>query len=179
MHSEEFAELQKSISELKQTVAELQTAIEQLTEPVYYEVQQELMHIAEASVPQNGKGMKITSPMDAYTLLKHTAKLEQEELRVILLNRKHMVIDVAMVFKGTIDSSIVDPRDIFRIALRKCAVAVILSHNHPSGDASLSQEDIRATQSIVEAGKILNTKVLDHIVIGKAGFLSMKEQGVL
>lgn len=179
MHSEEFAELQKTLSELRDTVIALWKSFEASQQAASYESQQQLFQVAEPDPINHHKGVRVVSPEDVYELVKETARLEQEELRVILLNRKHIVIDIVMVFRGTIDSSIVDPKDIFRLAVRKCAVAIILSHNHPSGDASESVEDVRATKQIAEAGKMLNIQLLDHIVVGKGCFVSMKEKGVI
>ena len=83
------------------------------------------------------------------------------------------------ISKGTLNASIVHPRDVFRVAIIHGAAAIILVHNHPSGDPSPSQEDIDLTRRLVEAGKLMGINILDHIIIGGAKFMSMKEMNLL
>lgn len=180
----DFAQLAQSVQALEHTMQEMHVLLEQLLQHEPYITQPDLMVIAEqrpnlAGTHNPGKRPRITCPSDVYDLMKHLSKLEQEELHVLCLNRKNRLIHTQMVFRGTIDSSIIDTRDIFRLALRKCAVSIILTHNHPSGSKQVSTEDIQATKVIVEASKLIGISLLDHLVIGGNDFLSMKEQGLM
>lgn len=83
------------------------------------------------------------------------------------------------VFEGTLNASVFHPREIFRFAIEESANAIVLAHNHPSGDPKPSQEDIRATKQLIEAGNYVGIKVLDHIIIGDGIFYSLKEEGVI
>lgn len=105
--------------------------------------------------------------------------LAVEQFRVIYLNTKNGVIAEEVVTQGTINSTIVGGREIFRRAVRLLAASIILLHNHPSGDTLPSQEDIAITRILVEAGKLLDIAILDHIIIGKGKFESLKERGIL
>ncbi len=105
--------------------------------------------------------------------------LTQEQLRVILLDTRNRVLDVLMIYQGNVNSTIVRMAEVFREAIVVCAPNVILAHNHPSGDPSPSPEDVSLTKQAVEAGRILGIEVLDHIVIGRGRFVSLKDQGVL
>ena len=104
--------------------------------------------------------------------------LEQEELRVILLDTRNTVMDVVTVYKGSLNSSQVRVGELFKEAIRRNAAAVILIHNHPSGDPEPSPDDVAVTRSIVEAGKLMDIKMLDHIVIGAGRYISLKERGL-
>ncbi len=105
--------------------------------------------------------------------------LKQEVLKVLLLDTKNRVEHTETVFVGTLNCSVIHPREIFRLAIRQSACAIIVVHNHPSGTTSPSEEDIRATKQIVEAGKHIQIEVLDHVIVGREGFFSMKEEGLL
>ena len=83
------------------------------------------------------------------------------------------------MFVGTLNCSVIHPREIFRLAIRHSACAIIVAHNHPSGTTSPSEQDIRATKQIVQAGEHIQIQVLDHVIIGKEGYFSMKEEGML
>ena len=111
-------------------------------------------------------------------------RLRKESLRVILLDTRYHLIRVEEVSIGSVNESIAHPRDIFRPALVSSAYAVIVVHNHPSGDASPSQTDHSLTRRLAEAAELLQIKLLDHIIIGapteeRAGYFSFKEAGVL
>lgn len=101
--------------------------------------------------------------------------LEQEVLRAILLNTKHQVIKIVDVHRGTINSSMVRTGDVFREPVRHGAAAIIVCHNHPSGDPTPSRQDVEVTEQIVAAGKLLDIEVLDHLVIGHS-WVSMRAQ---
>jgi DNA repair protein RadC len=104
--------------------------------------------------------------------------LEQENLRTILLDTKNRVLASPTVYVGNVNSSIIRVSEIFREAIRVNATALIVAHNHPSGDPTPSPEDVNVTRSIVEAGHLLGIEVLDHLVIGHQRFVSLKERGL-
>ena len=101
---------------------------------------------------------------------------QQEHFVVMLLNTKNGVIAMPEVSSGSLTASVVHPREVFKFALRYSAAAMILLHNHPSGDPSPSREDIAVTERMVKAGKIMDIPVLDHVVLGDNRFISLKEQ---
>jgi DNA repair protein RadC len=101
----------------------------------------------------------------------------QEEFRMLILDTKHRVVRDAVVSRGTLDASIVHPRDVFRLAIEHTAGAVIFIHNHPSGDPTPSREDRTLTQRLVEAGQLLGIRVLDHVIIGAQSYYSFADQG--
>jgi len=121
----------------------------------------------------------INSPGDAAELVRYEMQtLLQEELRVILLDTRNRKIDVKKVYTGSLNSSMVRVGELFREAIQRSAASIILVHNHPSGDPSPSPEDTVLTRSVVQAGKLLDIEVLDHLVIGQGSFVSMKEKGL-
>lgn len=106
-------------------------------------------------------------------------KLEQEHMFVILLNTRNKVIgEPVEVYHGTLNSTSIRVAELLRPAVRANAASIILLHNHPSGDPTASTEDVNITRSIVEAGKMLDTDVLDHIIIGQGRFVSLKGKGL-
>lgn len=121
----------------------------------------------------------IKSPGDAFKRMEDMQFLAVEQFRVIYLNTKNGIIAEEVVAQGTINSTIVGGRELFRRAVRLLAASIILLHNHPSGDTLPSQEDIAITKKLVEAGKLLDIGILDHIIIGKGQFESLKERGIL
>ena len=124
--------------------------------------------------------LKITSPNDIGNLLiNEMSNLNQEVLKVILLNTKNIVIGEKDIFKGTLNSSIVHPREIFREAVRRGSASIIVAHNHPSGDPTPSKEDINITLRIKECSNIIGIGLLDHIIIGNNKFISLKEKGIV
>ena len=121
----------------------------------------------------------VTSPADAYNLLAaEMAGEEQEEIHTLLLDTKHHVIGSSLVYRGNVNTAVVRVGELFRDAVRANCVALIVAHNHPSGDPTPSEDDIRITKDIVQAGKLLQIEVLDHLVIGQQGFVSLKERGL-
>ena len=122
----------------------------------------------------------ITSPQRAAALFMEQLRYKKREhFMILLLNTKNHVISKEEISVGSLNASIVHPREIFKIPLRKSAASVILVHNHPSGDPSPSQEDLEVTRRLVEAGNILGIAVRDHIVIGDGCYFSFKEKGLL
>jgi DNA repair protein RadC len=103
---------------------------------------------------------------------------DQEETWVLLLDTKHKITHEAMVYRGTVNNVVIRPLEIFKSAAQTNATAIILSPNHPSGSPDPSPEDVAVTRSIVQAGQILGVEVLDHIVVGREGWVSFKEQGL-
>jgi len=121
----------------------------------------------------------IHSPDDAANLVKYEmSALEQEELRVMLLDTRNHVSGVVNVYRGSLNSSQVRVGELFKHAVRRSAAAIIVIHNHPSGDPSPSPDDIAVTRAIVQAGKLLDIEVLDHLVIGNGRYVSLKERGL-
>jgi DNA repair protein RadC len=121
----------------------------------------------------------ISSPQEAADLLKYDlSALEQEHLRVILLNTRNQVLEIIEVYKGSVNSSQVHVGELFRHAIRRNATAIIIAHNHPSGDPTPSPDDVAVTRAIIQAGRLLDVDVLDHIIIGLGRWVSMKERGL-
>lgn len=121
----------------------------------------------------------IHSPADAAALVKYEmSALEQEELRVLLLDTRNRVLGVVEVYRGSLNSSQVRIGELFKSAIRRNAAAVLVIHNHPSGDPTPSPEDLKITRAIIEAGKLLDIHVLDHLIVGGGRFVSLKERGV-
>jgi len=122
---------------------------------------------------------RIQSPQDAANLLLYEmGALEQEHLRVMLLDTRNQVIKVVEVYRGSLNSSVIRVGEVFREAVRRNAAAIIVAHNHPSGDPTPSPEDIAVTRAIIDAGKLLDIEVLDHLVIGKNRYVSLKSKGM-
>jgi DNA repair protein RadC len=121
----------------------------------------------------------INSPADAAALVQYEmSALEQEHLRVILLDRRNRVMEIVEVYRGSVNSSQVRVGEVFKDAVRKNAAAVIVIHNHPSGDPTPSPDDVAVTRALVQSGKLLDIEVLDHIVIGQGRWVSLKERGL-
>ena len=121
----------------------------------------------------------INSPADAAALVQYEmCALEQEHLRVLLLDTRNHVLDIVEVYKGSVNSSQVRVGEIFKVAVRRNASALIVAHNHPSGDPTPSPDDVAVTRAIVQAGKLLDVDVLDHLVIGQGRWVSLKERGL-
>lgn len=123
---------------------------------------------------------KITSPeILADLLMSSLTDQKQEVFMTALLNSKNELMKVVTVTTGTLTASLIHPRETFRTAITDGCNAVILVHNHPSGDPTPSDEDVKVTRNLVEAGNLLGIKVLDHIVIGDKSFTSMKDRGII
>ena len=122
----------------------------------------------------------IRSPEDAAHFLMPTmVSLQQENFVALFLNVKNQIIHQQTIFIGSLNASIVHPREIFRVAVKRAAASIIVAHNHPSGNPTPSREDIDVTERLVEAGQILGIEVLDHLIIGDHQFISMKEKGYM
>jgi DNA repair protein RadC len=122
---------------------------------------------------------KVKSPEDAIQAVKNKLKgKKKEHFLVLSLDTRNHPIDTQIISIGSLDSSIVHPREVFKEAISSCAASVIFIHNHPSGDPEPSEDDIKLTKRLVEAGGILGIEVLDHIVIGDNEYLSMKAKNL-
>jgi len=121
----------------------------------------------------------VNSPADAAALVTYEmSALEQEHLRVILLDTRNRVMEIVEIYKGSVNSSQIHVGEIFKAAIRRNAPALIVVHNHPSGDPTPSPDDAVVTRAIVQAGKLLDVDVLDHMVIGQGRWVSLKERGL-
>jgi DNA repair protein RadC len=121
----------------------------------------------------------IHSPADAAALVQYEmGALEQEVLKVILLDTRNHVLQIEEVYQGSLNMSMVRVGEVFKAAVRRNAAAIIVIHNHPSGDPSPSPEDVALTRVIVQAGKLLDIDVLDHLIIGGGRHVSLKEKGM-
>lgn len=105
--------------------------------------------------------------------------LEQEQVRALFFDTKQHLLGESLLSKGTVNASVISPREIFKEALRCGAVTLVLVHNHPSGDPSPSREDELITRRVQEAGKILGIFLLDHVIIGDTTFISLRERGII
>lgn len=121
----------------------------------------------------------IRSPADVASYLgPEMVDLAQEQLRVLLLNTKNRVVGACLVYQGGVNSTVVRLADCFREAVRSSAPAVILVHNHPSSDPTPSPEDVRLTKEAAQAGELLGIDVLDHVILGRQGHVSLRERGL-
>jgi len=126
-----------------------------------------------------GEHPVINSPADAAALVQYEMSLlEQEYLKVILLDTRNRVLDIVEVYHGSVNSTQVRVGELFKPAIQRMAPAIVAVHNHPSGDPTPSPDDIAVTRGIVQAGKLLSIDLLDHLIIGQGRFVSMKERGL-
>mgnify|MGYP001237753590 CR=1 FL=1 len=122
---------------------------------------------------------RIESPEDVVTLVGiEMAALEQEQLRVVLLDTRHRVLAVRTIYQGSANQATVRVAELFRDAVRHNAVAIVLVHNHPSGDPTPSSADVQVTREVVASGALLDIQVLDHIIIGQGRHASLKRLGL-
>jgi len=122
----------------------------------------------------------VKSPRDVEGLLSAKFRFEERErFYALLLTTKNALIGLEEVSVGSLNSSIVHPREVFRQAIRHSAAAIIVAHNHPSGDPTPSREDVEVTRRLAEAGRIVGIEVLDHIIFGNGVILSLKEKGLM
>ncbi len=125
------------------------------------------------------EALVIRSPQDGYNFLKaEMENLEQEQLRTLNLDVRNKIISAPMIYQGNINTIIIRAAEIFRPAIIDNASAILIAHNHPSGEPSPSPEDVRITHDLVQAGKLLGIEVLDHLIVGKGKFVSLKERGL-
>ena len=143
------------------------------------------MKLSEIQISYNysNSNIKLTNSRSVFNLLlenwnKDTIQL-LEEFKVLLLNRNNIVLGIYQVSKGGIAGTVVDPKLIFGVALKAVASSIILAHNHPSGNLKPSPEDIRITKKLIEAGKVLDIQVLDHLIISESGYCSFADESML
>ena len=125
---------------------------------------------------------KIGSSYDAYKAITEITKVQeeaQEVFGILILNTTHKIVAVHEISRGTLNASMVHPREVFKPAVLHNAAAIICFHNHPSGEPKPSKEDIETTNRLVEAGKIMGIEVLDHIIVGDDKYTSLKEMRVI
>ena len=143
--------------------------------------------IVQLPLVREAKGSRVRTPAEVALLCADLKDLAQEAFHVLVLNAKNNLIERQMVTMGIADASLVHPREVFRTAIQCNASGVLLVHNHPSGDPTPSAEDIRITRQLIEAGKIIDIKVLDHVIVGRnsgesnndgQGFISIRESGL-
>ena len=129
---------------------------------------------------KSGDIYSIKQPKDAVSLVMEEMRyFRKEHLRVIMLNTKNVVISMKDVSIGSLNSSIVHPREVFSEAIIKNSASIIVCHNHPSGDPTPSKEDIDVTERLKECGKLLGIELLDHLIIGNGSYISLKEKCIL
>jgi len=121
----------------------------------------------------------VKTPEEVVNLVRSRLKGKKKEyFLTLLLNTRNQLIKVAEISIGSLDSSIVHPREVFKEAISASAASVIFVHNHPSGDPTASEDDIKLTKRLAEAGEIVGIDVLDHIIIGDKNYLSLKREGL-
>jgi DNA repair protein RadC len=127
-----------------------------------------------------GEKPRVKSPAEAAVVFApRLAHLDQEEFHVMLLDTRNRVLGVQAIYKGSLNSSVIRVGEVFRPAIEAPAAAIIVAHNHPSGEIAPSPEDVAVTRQLVQAGKLLDIEVLDHMVIGQGGqYASLKERGL-
>ena len=114
----------------------------------------------------------------ANLLTPEMALLDQESLRVLLLNTRNEVLSISEVYRGNVSTALIRVVEVFQGAVRENCPSIIVAHNHPSGDPTPSDDDLRVTRDIQDAGRLLNIDALDHVIIGQQRFVSLKDQGL-
>jgi len=128
---------------------------------------------------ESGKKETVKTPEDVVALVRSRLRSKKKEyFLALLLDTRNQLIRVAEISVGSLDSSIVHPREVFKEAVSASAASVLFAHNHPSGDPEASEDDINLTKRLVEAGEIMGIDVLDHVIIGDHGYLSLKREGL-
>lgn len=164
MHAADYAELVSTRGVGPAKAAQLQAAIE-------------LGRRLAAAAPEDRP--TIQAPAQAAELLMYEmGALEKEHLRVLLLDTRNRLQRIVEVYQGSLNSSLIRIAEVFRDAVRANSASIIVAHNHPSGDPSPSPEDVAVTKALIEAGKLLDIEVLDHLIIGKGRYVSIKSRGL-
>ena len=139
-----------------------------------------VVQVKESAVNYPAVENRIRTPQDIVNILRHVVRLHEEaneRFGIVNLNTKNAVSGIHIISSGTLDATLVHPREVFKAAMLNNSSSIILFHNHPSGDPTPSGEDISMTKRLREAGQILGVEVLDHIIIGDGRFASLKELG--
>ncbi len=140
--------------------------------------------LVQLPLVREATGTRCREPADVFRACADLARLAQEAFHVLCVDQKNMLVARHMITLGLVDSSLVHPREVFRPAIECNSASVILVHNHPSGDPTPSAEDLRITRQLVDAGKIIDIRVLDHVIVGRPsegspnGWLSLRESGL-
>ncbi|MEZ4650724.1 MAG: DNA repair protein RadC [Candidatus Eisenbacteria bacterium] len=124
-------------------------------------------------------GRPIRTPADAFPLIQHFARVQREHFLAVMLNTRHLPLGVEIISIGSLSTSIVHPREVFRPAISAGAASLILAHNHPSGDPSPSEDDLEITQRLRRVGELVGIEILDHLILGAGTPFSMKEAGLI
>lgn len=143
---------------------------------MYRLTQYKVSLVKDSSVMADGQ-KRISGVDDILAIVQDMKLLDREQLRCIYLNARHNVVGWEIISQGTLTASLAHPREIFKGAILASAAGVIICHNHPSGDPSPSEEDVRLTRRIAQAGQILGIELLDHVVIAEQGSFSFKTSG--
>lgn len=140
----------------------------------------ELVAVYEARrARQLSEAIQVHQPVDAYEFVRFEMEgLDQEQLRVINLNRKNRIISTQMIYQGSVHTTVIRLAEVFRPAIIDNATSLIVVHNHPSGSPDPSPEDCAITRELVKVGELLDIEVVDHLVIGRGRFVSLKERGL-
>lgn len=138
-----------------------------------FELARRMLGLDSDSIPT------VQSPQDAVVYLQEIRSRKKEHFVVLYLNARNQIIHREFVSIGTLNSSLVHPREVFAPAIQYSSASVILSHNHPSGDCQPSSEDIDLTRRLISAGELLGIEVLDHLIVADRRYLSMKEQKLI
>jgi DNA repair protein RadC len=126
------------------------------------------------------KNFDIKNPESVVKAIRATIRDKaKEHFKLILLNPRNKIIGISTISVGTLNASLVHPREVFKDAIMHSAASVVLAHNHPSGDPEPSEDDLKITKKLVESGKILGIEVIDHIIVARNGFKSFKEEGLI
>ncbi len=175
-----------SLDELARAPLESLAAIKGVGETKAIQLKAAFELAKRLSESQSEQRKNVGSPEQAASVLREEFRgLDREQFRVLLLNTKNALIKCCKVSEGSLNASIVEPRETFKEAFTNSAASIILAHNHPSGDPTPSSEDIAITKKLVKAGELLNIAVLDHIIIGQRmqgraqDYVSLKELGLM
>lgn len=132
------------------------------------------------SIPVDNTSMKITASSDAYRIIRpELDELPHEEFYIMILNRSNIVTRKEQVSRGGMNSTVVDPKIVFKTALSHGATGIILAHNHPSGAVKPSEQDIRLTKKLREGAEVLDIALLDHIIVGANTYFSFADEGLV
>lgn len=170
----------EKLHELKHATLEEFTSIKGIGEAKAVQLLAAIELGRRLSQKQVDQRFTIRSPQDAASfLMPDMSSLNQEHFIALFLNVKNQIIHKQTIFIGSLNSSIVHPREIFREAVKRSAASIICAHNHPSGVATPSPEDIEVTKRLQEAGYIIGIELIDHLIIGDHQFISLKEKGYM
>ncbi len=131
------------------------------------------------STVEEWQSVQVRSPADVANLLMlEMGLLDQEELRIVGLDTKNNIVDIETVYRGSVNSAVVRIAEVLRLPIALQCVGMIMLHNHPSGDPTPSPEDVRITQLVMESAKLMDIDLLDHLIIGRNRYVSLKERGL-